>query len=136
MSALFHWLKSSGGPNRDVGNSWTQFENILKDLDLHLWKMFISSEYHNKKWQFYAFSITFELDLTAGVETAGSKVPITLKFTYSNGGVPYLAFEGGLWQSTPVDLLKVMPSSLPYAPLNPAPSGGAKIQVFISLWTS
>lgn len=73
--------------------------------------------------------------MTAGVEVAGSKVPIRLKFTYRNGGTPFLAFEGGLWQSTPIDFLKLMPTSLPYAPLNPEPSGGAKIQDFISLWS-
>lgn len=36
MCALFERLKSSDGPNIDVGNSWTQFENIFKDLGLHL----------------------------------------------------------------------------------------------------
>lgn len=55
-----------------------------------------------------------ELDLTVGLETAGSKFPIRMTFTYRNGGTPYLASESGLWLSTPLDLLKLMPSSLPY----------------------
>ena len=120
---LFQWLGSADGPNLPVQNAYASFKGLLDKLEFHLREFSITADYDASGWHFSACAVVFELDLAWGVPAnSDARVPVRLSLAYlaSAGSVPFVKFDGEIWQSmVDTDLERLIPGALPYPLLTP-----------------
>ena len=120
LADLFAWLAYSG-PQISIQSAYENFKSVLDNLDFRLREFSIIAEHDSSGWHFSSCAVVFELDLAWGVSDPDTmRVPVRLSLSCNAGSVPFIGFNGRIWQTTiDNDLERLIPGSLPYPTLSP-----------------
>lgn len=108
----------------------TNYYEWLKQLtsNLYIREFVISADHSTGNWIFPEISLSFEIDLTVGLQTSGTTIPVFLKFSrLATSNSSLIQFKGGIWTKvlqTAIDVDRLNPEShmIPYQwPLGPSP---------------